>query len=233
MNMHMALTPTQRKLYEERKARQERIALAAKKLKESKEKPKLKLIPKIKEEPETKTETLSISEIFDDVDIKKGITHMDKDDGIPTVSDYAHNIAIRKALRVISQADSERIMSGVSADFQVKGEVLEDYGQYRVIVSTGFYNDKIKRVAKKWLAFFNGISIANVKCKSRKQKLILPRHVIWYAIYKEIGMSYPQIGRWSGGFDHTSVMFGVQKVQKMIDNDTFHEELIKWARKFA
>ena len=50
------------------------------------------------------------------------------------------------------------------------------------------------------------------------------RFAIWYAM-RQTGLSLPMIGRYTGGFDHTSVLNGIRRAPKLLDN----EKLFKMA----
>lgn len=53
--------------------------------------------------------------------------------------------------------------------------------------------------------------------RSRKKEITNARALIWWEIknYVKPSASYPEIGRLTGGFDHTSVLHGVKKIEKM------------------
>jgi len=50
--------------------------------------------------------------------------------------------------------------------------------------------------------------------KSRKQDLVMPRHITMYAIREHTDLSYPAIGEFFSDRDHSSVMHAVSKVKK-------------------
>jgi hypothetical protein len=39
------------------------------------------------------------------------------------------------------------------------------------------------------------------------------RHLGWYLLRRLTGASYPEIGQWCGGWEHTSVLYGIGRVQ--------------------
>ena len=53
----------------------------------------------------------------------------------------------------------------------------------------------------------------------RSREVALPRQVAMYLIRKETDASLPQIGDVLGGRDHTTVMYGCQKMADMIERD--------------
>jgi len=52
--------------------------------------------------------------------------------------------------------------------------------------------------------------------QSRKQELVMPRHITMYAIREHTDLSYPAIGEFFSNRDHSSVMHAVSKVKKQI-----------------
>lgn len=60
----------------------------------------------------------------------------------------------------------------------------------------------------------------------RNDNIALARHVFWYFARRFNGMSLTEIGRRCGGRDHTSVRYGVMKVERMLlHSPLFAEEL--------
>jgi chromosomal replication initiator protein len=47
-----------------------------------------------------------------------------------------------------------------------------------------------------------------------------------YVLKKDLGLTFVEIGNILGGRDHTTVMHGVTKVEKMIDDGGFSQELL-------
>lgn len=63
------------------------------------------------------------------------------------------------------------------------------------------------------LKSYPGISVAQLRGPSRTKKLIKPRHQAMWTVHQELALSYPVIGRWFGGRDHTSIMHAVRKIE--------------------
>ncbi len=55
--------------------------------------------------------------------------------------------------------------------------------------------------------------------RSRSRDVALPRQVAMYLMREEVNASLPQIGEALGGRDHTTVMYGCEKVADMIERD--------------
>ncbi len=61
--------------------------------------------------------------------------------------------------------------------------------------------------------FFN-ISREELMGKKRIKDLVYPRQLTMYMLRHELNMSYPLIGREMGGKDHTTIIYGVEKITK-------------------
>ena len=59
----------------------------------------------------------------------------------------------------------------------------------------------------------------DVRGKSRRQELVVPRQVSMYLIRELTTHSYPEIGQYFSGRDHSTVMYAVQKVTTALDAD--------------
>ncbi len=57
----------------------------------------------------------------------------------------------------------------------------------------------------------------DVKGKSRRQELVVPRQIAMYLIRELTPHSFPEIGSFFSGRDHSTVMYAVNKVQNLLD----------------
>ena len=73
---------------------------------------------------------------------------------------------------------------------------------------------------------FFGIEIKDLLSPRRNQELVRPRQIIMYLLRHEMNLSYPKIGKELNKKDHTTVIHGVEKVQKEIArNNQMREEI--------
>ncbi|WP_275078418.1 helix-turn-helix domain-containing protein [Rhizobium sp. AC44/96] len=64
------------------------------------------------------------------------------------------------------------------------------------------------------LVDYPGISVNDVRFGRRTRKVCEPRAVAMYEVKKQRpDLSYPAIGRWFGGRDHTTVLYSVRKIE--------------------
>ena len=72
----------------------------------------------------------------------------------------------------------------------------------------------IDAVAKKY-----HITTEDIKSIRRAQKLVLARHICAFRLRKELDIPYNEIGKLLGGRDHTTIMHGVKKIEKILKED--------------
>jgi len=61
------------------------------------------------------------------------------------------------------------------------------------------------------------ISVSELRGPARCHRIAHPRQELMWLLYHHHSMSYPQIGRFLGGRDHTTIMHGVARHQERID----------------
>lgn len=74
--------------------------------------------------------------------------------------------------------------------------------------------DILKRTADHF-----GVKPDDVRGKGRRQELVVPRQIAMYLIRELTTHSYPEIGEYFTGRDHSTVMYAVQKIQGLTETD--------------
>lgn len=64
-----------------------------------------------------------------------------------------------------------------------------------------------------------GVSIEELLSQSRSQRFAFPRQIAMYMLREEIELSLPKIGEMLGGRDHTTVMYGHEKITNLLVTD--------------
>ena len=72
----------------------------------------------------------------------------------------------------------------------------------------------------KLVALHFNVRTSELKSSKRVRKLAHPRQICMYLLRKHLLMSYPEIGKFIGGKDHSTVMHGVNKICGLLKNDT-------------
>jgi chromosomal replication initiator protein len=76
----------------------------------------------------------------------------------------------------------------------------------------------IKKIAENVAGFYS-VTLDDLIKQSRKKEYVKPRQAAMYLVRKELNSSYPTIGDFFGGRDHTTVMHGVEKVAKAVKSE--------------
>ncbi len=63
------------------------------------------------------------------------------------------------------------------------------------------------------------LSLERLLGRDRAREVALPRQIAMYLMREETGVSLPQIGEMLGGRDHTTVMYGCDKVADLLETD--------------
>jgi chromosomal replication initiator protein len=80
----------------------------------------------------------------------------------------------------------------------------------------------IRKVAEAY-----GVSVEGLLGRDRSHQIALPRQVAMYLLREEANVSLPQIGEALGGRDHTTVMYGCDKVAELLEeDDRFRREVL-------
>lgn len=83
----------------------------------------------------------------------------------------------------------------------------------------------VKKIAESVAEFYN-ITMDDLIKQSRKKEFVKPRQIAMFLIRKELDNSFPSIGDFFGGRDHTTVMHAVDKVGKlMAEKNSFKQEV--------
>jgi len=109
--------------------------------------------------------------------------------------------------RVLAYAD----LSGVELDEQVVERALADFMPKEGSLSA---DQIIQLVAEQF-----GVDEDRMLSRDRSREVALPRQVAMFLIREETEDSLPQIGKALGGRDHTTVMYGCEKIGDLIETD--------------
>jgi len=63
------------------------------------------------------------------------------------------------------------------------------------------------------------ITVDELYGKDRSRRVALPRQIAMYLLRQETGISLPQIGEILGGRDHTTVLYGCEKIADLLERD--------------
>jgi chromosomal replication initiator protein len=69
------------------------------------------------------------------------------------------------------------------------------------------------------VAHYFGLEVSQLKGRSRKRDIARPRQIAMYLIREETDMSLPQIGDLLDGRDHSTVLYGCERVAELLEED--------------
>jgi chromosomal replication initiator protein len=64
-----------------------------------------------------------------------------------------------------------------------------------------------------------GVAVERMLGRDRSREVALPRQIAMYLLREEANVSLPQIGEALGGRDHTTVMYGCEKIGDLLERD--------------
>ena len=76
----------------------------------------------------------------------------------------------------------------------------------------------IERVVKTVAGYYH-VTVEAMLGAGRSRTVAFPRQMIMYLARTETGMSYPQIGEHLGKRDHTTVLYGYEKISELMETD--------------
>jgi chromosomal replication initiator protein len=109
--------------------------------------------------------------------------------------------------RVAAFAD----LSGLALTPQLVDAALSDLLPRRTEVQP---DEIVRRVAETF-----GLTVDRILGRDRTKQVALPRQIAMYLLREEASCSLPQIGEVLGGRDHTTVMYGCEKVAELLETD--------------
>jgi len=118
---------------------------------------------------------------------------------------------IRELEGALTRVAAYANLSGLSMNQQMVETALVDFMPRRSKVNA---DEIISEVANTF-----GISMDNMLGRDRSRQIALPRQIAMYLLREEANISLPQIGAALGGRDHTTVMYGCNKIADLLERD--------------
>jgi chromosomal replication initiator protein len=118
-------------------------------------------------------------------------------------------------LRIITQAQS------------TNGEITEELVSSVLSLNKDeklntFHPDEII----KNVCYFYKVKSTQLKSSKRDAFLVRPRQVAMFLLKKELDLTFVEIGNLLGGRDHTTIMYGVEKVENMLEKSLIREDIL-------
>jgi chromosomal replication initiator protein len=78
----------------------------------------------------------------------------------------------------------------------------------------------------KAVAHFYGLSVEDLKSPRRSKEVALPRQVAMYLGREETDASLLEIGEALGGRDHSTILYGYEKISSLAEEDSLRRQLL-------
>lgn len=118
-------------------------------------------------------------------------------------------------LRVITEAKAKGVEVSLKlADLALNNSLIEQKRPRHP-------DDLIKNVCS-----FYDIKPLQIKSAKRNAYLVKARHICMYLLKNELGLTFVEIGNLLGGRDHTTIMHGVEKIEKLFLKKEGNEEMV-------
>lgn len=117
--------------------------------------------------------------------------------------------------RVLSFAD----LNGMTPSLDIATKALQD------IIESKNSNLTAEKVLAITATYFD-LTPEDILSPRRNKELIKPRQIVMYLMRHEMNLSYPKISQKLNKKDHTTIIWGVEKIEKaMASNEDLHREL--------
>ena len=119
----------------------------------------------------------------------------------------------------------------VTFQFQNKIPELDDViNLTKDIISVNHQKDLNPDKVLESIADYFDIKIEEITNRSRKKKVVKPRQIAFYLLRSDIEMSYPEIGKFMGGRDHSTAIYAYEKIKKELSLSDDLTNQIKFIR---
>jgi chromosomal replication initiator protein len=126
---------------------------------------------------------------------------------------------IRELEGALNRVVANSQLTGASLTAEMASATLADL----LARPTSISLDQIIRL----VAEYYGVEVPALRGQSRSKELVRARHIAMYLAREETGASLPQIGTAMSGRDHTTIMYGVNKITEEIEqDDSLRREMI-------
>jgi chromosomal replication initiator protein len=118
---------------------------------------------------------------------------------------------IRELEGVLNRVAAYAQLSGAPITPHLIDTVLSDFSPQRPEIKP---EEVLEAVAQ-----FYSVPRQRLVSAERRREVVLPRQVAMYLLHKEAQCSLPQIGELLGGRDHTTVLYGCEKIEDLTERD--------------
>jgi len=105
---------------------------------------------------------------------------------------------------------------GLSFSFSVVPSAEYQTYEANIVFDFNVAVKTMKEIAMEILSDFPGVTLDDIRGPRRTRHIVRPRQLAMYRIIRDRpDLSYPTVGKFFGGRDHTTVLHAVRKVEKL------------------
>ncbi|MEZ4496615.1 MAG: chromosomal replication initiator protein DnaA [Thermomicrobiales bacterium] len=120
---------------------------------------------------------------------------------------------IRELEGALKKVTAFASITGSPVSLQLAMEALTD-----AMISNRGRTLRAETILEVVTGYFN-VSLRDLQGRGRNRQLVLPRQIAMYLMREETTASLVEIGRQLGGRDHTTVMHGIDKIERELETD--------------
>ena len=144
---------------------------------------------------------------------------------------YGFELNIETAKRIAEKDSDGRSLEGIllrvitranAAEGEVTEEILNEVLDDKKTEKGSFHPDDIINN----VCDFYRIKPTQIRGVRRDSSLVKARQIAMYLLKKELGLTFVEIGNLLGGRDHTTIMYGVDKIELLIKETRLSEEIL-------
>lgn len=145
---------------------------------------------------------------------------------------YNLDLPIEAAKKIAEKAHDSRELEGLllraitastSRGVEITPGLVDSTFSQQVSEDKHFFRPD--EIIKNVCSFYN-IKETLIKGPKRDSSLVKARQIAMYILKNDLSLSYVEIGNILGGRDHTTIMYGVGKIEKLLSNKNFSEEMM-------
>jgi chromosomal replication initiator protein len=132
----------------------------------------------------------------------------------PVASYIASHITsnIRELEGSLHRLQAYAALTGVPISEELARQTLKD-------ISPKIKHELTPDAILKLVALQFNLRTTDIRSEKRTRKLSVPRQICMYLMRRHLLMSYPEIGKFMGGKDHTTILHGVQRIGELMKSD--------------
>lgn len=145
---------------------------------------------------------------------------------------YNFELSMEAAKRIAEQDLDGRSLEGIllrvitratTANGEITADILEDILENKKKEEANIFHpdDIIKNVCS-----FYRLKQTQIKGAKRDASLVKARQIAMYLLKKDLDLPFVEIGNLLGGRDHTTVMYGVRKIESLLKKTKIGEEIM-------